>query len=93
VEPSYLPLWVDHIVEGYQALPPEARKEFQDLVRPDRGAGDSIAPPWLGEDHEVIKKLNGITVGKLPSSPDDFPRRDRTSKQLLPQTATVATTA
>jgi hypothetical protein len=75
VEPSYLPLWVDHIVEGYQALPSEARKEFQDLC--DLTVGRAIASlvPILGQDHDVIKKLKSITVGKLPSSPDDFPRR------------------
>ena len=75
VEPSYLPLWVDHIVEGYHALTPEARKEFQDLC--DLTVGRAIASlvPVLGEQHDVIKKLKSITVGTLPSSPDDFPRR------------------
>ena len=31
VDPGYLPAWVDHVVEGYQALPAEAKAEFQDL--------------------------------------------------------------
>jgi hypothetical protein len=75
VDPKYLPAWVDHIVEEYQSLPPEARKEFQDLC--DFTIGRTIAAllPLLGEDHEVIRKLRSVTVGALPSSPDDFPNR------------------
>ncbi len=75
VDPSYLPVWVDHIVEGYQSLPPDARAEFQDLC--DQTIGRTIASllPILGENHEVIRKLKSMTAGKLPSSPDDFPNR------------------
>jgi hypothetical protein len=77
VEPGYLSAWVDHVVEGYQALPPEARAEFQDLC--DFTVGRTIASllPLLGEEHDVIKKLRSVTKGRLPLSPDDFPDRPR----------------
>ena len=75
VEPDYLPAWVNHVVEGYQGLPPEAKAEFQDLC--DFTIGRTIASllPLLGEEHEVIKKLRSLVKGKLPSSSDDFPYR------------------
>ena len=75
IEPQYLPAWIDHVVEGYQALPSEARAEFQDLC--DATLGRTIASliPLLGEEHDVIKKLRSITKGTLPSSSDDFPNR------------------
>jgi hypothetical protein len=75
IEPHYLPAWANHVVEGYLALPSEAKAEFQDLC--DATLGRTIASllPLLGEDHDVIRKLRSITKGALPSSPDDFPNR------------------
>jgi len=75
VDPRYLPAWVDHVVEAYETLPPEAKTEFQDLC--DFTIGRTIASllSLLGEEHEVIRKLRSVTRGPLPSSPDDFPDR------------------
>ena len=50
VEPSYLPLWVDHIVEGYQALPLEAREEFQDLCNQTVGRAIAMYEEWKREN-------------------------------------------
>ena len=77
VDQSYLPAWVDHVVEGYQALPAEAKAEFQDLCNLTVGRTIASIVPLLGEEHDVIKKLKSITTGKLPSSPDDFPDKKR----------------
>ncbi len=77
VDPSYLPLWVEHVVQGYQDLPEEARREFQDLCNGTIGRAMQAIIPILGPDHEVIKKLKGITSGELPLSPDDFPARKK----------------
>ncbi|MGD0232400.1 MAG: hypothetical protein ABSC19_18945 [Syntrophorhabdales bacterium] len=79
MEPSYLSKWVDHVVRGYGMLPEEARKEFQDLLNGTIGRAIQALLPVLGEDHDVIRKLKGITTGDLPSSPDDFKRKDRIS--------------
>ena len=70
---SYLPLWTDHLVEAYQDLPPEVRKEIQSVCDETLGRTIQSLLPVLGENHEVIKKLRGLVKGKLPSSPDDFP--------------------
>jgi hypothetical protein len=34
---------------------------------------------FLGEDHEVIKKIKGIASGELLSPPDDFTMEDEKS--------------
>jgi len=67
--------WVDHLVEGYKAVNPEAKKEFQDLCDGTIGRAIQSLLPTIGENNEVIKKLKGLTVGRLPSSPDDFSRK------------------
>jgi arsenate reductase-like glutaredoxin family protein len=73
--PNSLERWVDHLAEGYKALAPEAKKEFQDLCDATIGRSIKSLIPLLGENHEIIKKLQGLTVGRLPSSPDDFSRK------------------
>jgi hypothetical protein len=67
--------WVDHLVEGYKAVNPEVKKEFQDLCDGTIGRAIQSLLPTIGENNEVIKKLKGLTVGRLPSSPDDFSRK------------------
>ena len=79
MEVSYLAKWVDHVVQGYNMLPEEARKEFQDLCNGTIGRTLQALIPVLGEDHDVIRKLKGITTGELPSSPDDFFRKNTLS--------------
>ena len=73
--PNSLERWVDHLAEGYNAVPPEARKEFQDLCDGTIGRAIQSLIPIIGENHEIIGKLKGMTVGKLSSSPDDFSRK------------------
>ena len=73
VDISYLPLWSEHLVEQYRALPPEVREEIQSVCDETLGRTIQSLLPMLGEDHEVIKKLKGLVKAKLPSSPDDFP--------------------
>jgi hypothetical protein len=72
VEISYLPRWVDNLVDHYHRLPPEVREEFQGLCDGTLGRAIQSLLPSLGENHEVIKKLRSITSEKLPSSPNDF---------------------
>jgi len=79
MEASYLPIWVDHIVQGYGTLPAEARGEFQDLCNGTIGRAIQSLLPLLGEEHEVIRKLKSIVTGEPALSPDDFRRKDRIS--------------
>ncbi len=67
-----LPRWVDHLLSQYQDLPPEVRQEFQTLCDGTLGRAIQSLQPFLGEDHEVIKRLKTLVSGKLPASPDDF---------------------
>jgi hypothetical protein len=67
--------WVDHLVEGYNSVNPEARKEFQILCDGTIGRAIQSLMPTIGEENQIIKKLKSLTVGKLPSSPDDFSRK------------------
>jgi hypothetical protein len=73
--PDSLERWVDHLAEGYKAVIPEARSEFQNLCDGTIGRAIQSLIPLIGEKHEIIGKLKGMTVGRLPSSPDDFSRR------------------
>ena len=79
MEISYLPAWVDHVVQGYEMLPEEAREEFQDLCNGTVGRAIQSLLPALGEDHQVIRKLKSIVTDELVSSPDDFRRKNRIS--------------
>ena len=72
VDLSYLPKWVDHIVDQYRGLPPDVRDDFQRLCDGTLGRAIQSLLPSLGEGHEVIKKLKSILSGRLPSSLDDF---------------------
>lgn len=75
LEANSLERWIDHLVEGYKAVSPQARDEFQNLCDGTIGRAIQSLIPTLGEDHALIKKLKGLTVGKLPSSADDFLRK------------------
>jgi hypothetical protein len=79
METSYLPVWVDHVVQSYRMLPEEARSELQDLANGTIGRAIQSLLPVLGEGHEVIKKLRSVVTGALPSSPDDFTRKGKIS--------------
>jgi hypothetical protein len=72
VDLSYLPQWVDNLMNDYRSFPSEVREELQGLCNGTVGRTIRSLLPSLAEDHEVIKKLKSILSGNLPSSPDDF---------------------
>lgn len=67
--------WVDHLLEGYNSVPMEARNEFQSLCDGTIGRAIQSLVPTIGEDNAIITKLKSLTIGRLPSSPDDFSRK------------------
>ena len=73
-DPTYLPAWSDNLVNLYNSLPRDVRDEIQGACDETLGRTIQSLIPVLGQDHEVIKKLRTLVRGKLPSSPDDFPR-------------------
>ena len=74
IDPGSLDKWVDHLAKGYRSLPPEVRKEFQNLCDGTIGRAIRSLAPAIGEDHGIIKRLNSLIEGNMPSSPDDFSR-------------------
>jgi len=74
LDPASLTMWVDHLVRGYAAVPPEVRAEFQPLLDGTIGRAIRSLGETVGEGHEIIGKLKGLVAGDLPSSPDDFTR-------------------
>ena len=67
--------WVDHLLEGYEAVPSDVRDEFQSLCDGTIGRAIQSLTSSIGENHEIITKLKKLTKGKLSSSPDDFSRK------------------
>ncbi|HEY3278574.1 MAG TPA: hypothetical protein VGJ94_18295 [Syntrophorhabdaceae bacterium] len=74
LDPALLTPWVDHLVRGYDSLPPEVRADFQPLCDGTIGRAIQSMRGFMSEDHELIRKLKGLIAGELPSSPDDFYR-------------------
>ena len=64
--------WVDNIFNAYQHLSPEVREKFQTGCDQTLGRALRSLVPVLGRDHNVIRKLKSIAIGKLPESADDF---------------------
>lgn len=75
VDVSFLPRWIQNIVDLYNGLPGSVREEIQDLCDETIGRTIHSLLPILGTDHELIGKLKTMVVGTIPSSPYDFPRR------------------
>ena len=67
--------WTSNLVEAYQSMPTDARDEIQSSL--DRTLGRAIRSlmSTLGEEHEMVKKLNTMVVGPLPESADDFDKK------------------
>ena len=72
LDPASLAKWVDHLVKGYTSLPAQVRAEFQPLCDGTIGRAIQSLLQAIGGEHEIIKKLKGLTTGEMPSSPDDF---------------------
>ena len=75
VDLSYLPRWIQNIVDLYNGLPGNVREEIQDLCDETIGRTIHSLRPVLGPDHELIGKLQSLVVGTIPASPYDSPRR------------------
>lgn len=71
---SYLPRWVDHLVERYHKLHPEVQEEIQHQCDGTVGRAIRSLTPVLGENNDVIQKLRRLVKGDLPSSAEDFSR-------------------
>ena len=67
--------WTDNLLDAYKQLPADVREEFQASYDQTLGRAIRSLTPNLGEQHEIIFKLNSMVKGNLPESPDDFSRQ------------------
>ncbi len=74
IDAPSLSKWVEHLEKGYRSLPPEVRKELQNLSDGTIGRAIRSLVPAISEEDEIIKKLRGMIGGKMPDSADDFSR-------------------
>lgn len=81
INPDYFSNWVEHLLAANQGLPFEVRNEFQSSLDGTLGRAVRSLIPVLGEDHETIRKLKSMIVGRLPGTPDDFQKKKWFEKQ------------
>jgi len=72
ISPEEITNWVHNIIAAYQHLPSEVIEEFQTPL--DRTLGRAVASlvPVLGEDHDLVLKLNSIIIDHSAKTADDF---------------------
>jgi hypothetical protein len=67
--------WTDNLLGAYKQLSTDVREEFQASCDQTLGRAIRSLTPDLGEQHEIIFKLNSMVKGNFPESPDDFSRQ------------------
>ncbi|NIR13469.1 MAG: hypothetical protein GWN86_05770 [Desulfobacterales bacterium] len=70
-----LPKWVDNLVAAYNHLPSEGLDEFQSSLDQTIGRAIRSLSSALGQEHEILRKLKSMVVGRLPDSADDFKKK------------------
>jgi len=64
--------WVDNLFDAYRHLAPDVLGEFQAACDRTLGRALKSIVSELGQEHEVIGKLEKMIAGELPDSADDF---------------------
>jgi hypothetical protein len=64
--------WVNNLVDAHRQLPADIRGEFQSSCDRTLGRAMRSLISALGEEQEIIAKLQEIVKGELPDSADDF---------------------
>lgn len=75
IDMEALPKWVDNLLAAYEDLSSEVLDEFQYSLDQTVGRAIRSLAPLLGEEHEIVRKLKSIVVGRLPECPDDFQKK------------------
>ena len=81
LNPDSLNNWVKNLVKQYHALPVEAKESFQGSL--DRTLGRAILSliTILGQEHDHVRSLKSLIVGKMPDSPQDFEMEKRAKSE------------
>jgi hypothetical protein len=64
--------WTNNLLGAYKQMSDEVREELQASFDQTLGRAIRSLTPNLGEQHEIIAKLNSMVKGNLPESADDF---------------------
>ena len=72
LSPNELTKWIDNILAGHKDLTPEVTDIFQSSLDKTLGRAARSIAAFLGEDHELVRKLKSIIVDDTVKSPDDF---------------------
>ena len=72
ISPNELTKWIDNILTGHKSLTTEVTEIFQPSLDKTLGRAASSIAVFLGEDHELVRKLKSIIVDDSVKSPDDF---------------------
>lgn len=75
VDTKYLPNWSRNLKKAYELLPEDVKDSIQPFLNQTLGRATKSVKAILGEDHEVVKNLESMLTGDLPSSPDDFQKK------------------
>ena len=72
IDVAALSNWADNLLNAYGHFPEDVVAEFQSSCNQTLGRAIKSLIPVLGEEHEVVGKLQNIVKGELPESADDF---------------------
>ena len=75
VDMEALTNWVENLVAAYHSLPSEALDEFQSSLDQTIGRAIRSLSSASGQEHEIVRKLKSMVVGRLPGSADDFQKK------------------
>ena len=64
--------WVNNLVEAHRQLPADIRGECQSSCDQTLGRAIRSLISALGEEHQIIARLQEMVKGELPDSADDF---------------------
>ena len=72
IDTNELTGWINRILVGYKNLTPEVTNIFQSSLDRTLGRAACSIVMFLGEDHELFRKLKTIIVDDSVKSADDF---------------------
>ncbi len=81
LNPDALNNWVQNLVKQYYALPVEARESFQGSLDRTLGRAALSLISILGKEHDHVRSLKSLIVGKMPDSPKDFEKEKKAKSE------------
>lgn len=67
-----LSAWMENIVTAYKLIPQSILEQIQPHCDQTLGRAKTSLIPVLGENDNIVKKLDFMIEGDIPEHPDDF---------------------